>query len=59
LHIVDELHLISFSAKESNKENSRLRSDPMSGSALAGPVVAGSVLMPTLGKFWLCFYNSD
>ena len=25
LHICNELHLLSFSAKESNKENSRLR----------------------------------
>jgi len=33
-------------SKESNKENSRLRSDPMNGSVLAGTVVAGSALMP-------------
>jgi len=35
--------------KESNqRKNSRLRSDPMSGSALARPVIAGSALMPIL-----------
>jgi len=33
-------------SKKSNQRNSRLRSDPMNGSALAGSVGAGSALMP-------------
>jgi len=40
LHVVDELHLLSFSAKESNKENSRLRLPLLLLVLLVGSVLA-------------------
>jgi hypothetical protein len=46
-------------SKESNKENSRLRSDAMKGSALAGLVLPGSALKSILtvngGLYFLVF----